>query len=65
MTTFHTVTYCKKANKNVIIIYWHSGILQMGSWGKVANEKNGGQGNKHVLKDKEIEVLVEIVLKKI
>ena len=27
--------------------------------------KNGGQGNKRALKEKEIEVLVEIVLKKI
>ena len=34
-------------------------------WGKVTNEKNGGQGNKRVLKEKEIEVSVEIVLKKI
>ena len=34
-------------------------------WGKVTNEKNGGQRNKHALKEKEIEVSVEIVLKKI
>ena len=34
-------------------------------WGKVTNEKNGGQGNKRALKEKEIEVSVEIVLKKI
>ena len=34
-------------------------------WGKVTNEKNGGQGNKRMLKEKEIEVSVEIVLKKI
>ena len=32
---------------------------------KVTNEKNGGQGNKRALKEKEIEVLVKIVLKKI
>ena len=34
-------------------------------WGKVTNENNGGQGNKRALKEKEIEVSVEIVLKKI
>ena len=34
-------------------------------WGKVTNELNGGQGNKRALKEKEIEVSVEIVLKKI
>ena len=28
-------------------------------WGKVTNEKYGGQGNKHALKEKEIEVSVE------
>ena len=33
--------------------------------GKVTNEKNGRQGNKRTLKEKEIEVSVEIVLKKI
>ena len=44
--TFHTVTYCKKANMNVTSIYQH-----------VTNEKKK--------KWKEIEVSVEIVLKKI
>ena len=34
-------------------------------WGKVTNEKNGGQGNKRTLKEKEIDISVEIVLKKI
>ena len=34
-------------------------------WGKVTNEKHGEQGNKRALKEKEIEVSVEIVLKKI
>ena len=69
--TFHTVTYCEKANKNVTIIYRHSGMLREGleqsyerDWSKVTNEKNGGQGNKRALKEKEIEVSVEIVLKK-
>ena len=28
--TFHTVTYCKKANKNIIIIHQHSRILPEG-----------------------------------
>ena len=32
-------------------------------WGKVTNEKNGGQGNKRALKEKEIEVSVEILKK--
>ena len=57
--TFHTVTYCKKANENV------TGGCYERDWGKVTNEKNGGQGNKRTLKEKEIEVSVEIVLKKI
>ena len=32
-------------------------------WGKVTNEKNGGQGNKRALKEKEIEVSVEVIKK--
>ena len=53
--TFHTVTYCLPAQWDVT----------RGIGAKLQMKKNGGQGNKRALKEKEIEVSVEIVLKKI
>ena len=62
--TSHTVTCCKKANKNIIIIYQHSRILREGL-GQSYKGKKWRTGQQTALKEKEIEVSVEIALKKL
>ena len=62
--TFHTVTYCKKANKNVTIIYRHSGMLREGL-GQSYRWKKWRTGKHARVKRERNWSLIEIVLKKI
>ena len=55
--TFHTVTYCKKANKNVTIIYRHSGMLQEGlgqsyKWKKMVDRETSARWKRKKLKSR-------------